>query len=85
MSRWRLEAKLRTNQEYKTLTAWLDANGFRWAVEKNNGTGHPDIAITLADGRVIHQTISCTPMGGVNAAARLARLKRRLREAGAIA
>lgn len=83
MSRWRLEAKLRVNAEYKALTAWLTTHGYAWDVVKRNATGHPELAITLADGRVLHQTISSTPMGGVNTSSRLARLKRALRSAGA--
>lgn len=82
MSRFRLSAKLRKNEDFKAITSWLDGQGLEWRVVPPSGKGHPGIEIDLPDGETITHQITCTPRGGGNARAALAYLRRTLRGAG---
>lgn len=76
MSRYRLIAKLRSQQWFADLTAWLDGQGIRWEVARDNRCGHPSLRLTLQDGRQIKQVIPCTPRQAHATAQQLARLRR---------
>ena len=75
--------KVRTNAEYQAITRHLDEVGLSYSVEPPTGKGHPALAITLTDGRVVHYTIACTPRGRLNAKSRVAQIKRFLAERAA--
>lgn len=77
MSRMRIKAKLRTNPEFKILTAHLDSLGFRYEVCAPTGKGHPFLRIDVPGiAQVLTHHIACTPRGGINAQSRVAGLKR---------
>ena len=61
MSKLRLVAKLRTQEWFKATVAWLDQQGIAWAVVQNNRAGHPQMTLTLPNGRSVVKTIPCTP------------------------
>lgn len=84
MSRYRLSARLRTNADYRAMTAFLDAQGLRWELVKPNAKGHPALRIQLPGGMTLDHYIPSTPRGRCNATARVANLRRFLIDAGAI-
>lgn len=82
MSRMRIEAKLRQNDEYKATARFLDKVGLRFTVHPATGKQHPFILIQMPDGTEFRHSVACTPKGGGNPAGALAYLRRKLREAG---
>lgn len=81
MSRYRLIAKLRSQQWFADLTAWLDGQGIRWEVARDNRCGHPSLRLTLQDGRQIKQVIPCTPRQGQAPSQQIMRMRRTIRAA----
>ncbi len=82
MSRFRLSARVRTNDDYRAMTRFLDDHGLAHEIVKPNSKGHPALSITLPSGTVLVHHIACTPRGWCNGPARVAGLKRRLVKAG---
>lgn len=82
MSKSRLHAKLRQNQEYPAITGFLNKIGFAYALNKPTGHGHPFLSIRLPDGRNLDHSVNCTPWGNGNPRAAISRLRRALREVG---
>ncbi|TJZ85818.1 hypothetical protein [Paracoccus hibiscisoli] len=85
MSRFRLTAKVRKNADYIALSRFLDDLGLPHEVVQPNAKGHPALRITLPTGTLMDHHIACTPRGWCNAPARVAALRRKLIEAGALA
>lgn len=79
MSRMRIEAKVRTNPDYKAAIRYLDQIGLRYEVCAHPGKGHPFLRITLPDGDDMAFTIASSPRGRVNTDAVVARLRRAIR------
>lgn len=82
MSRMRIEAKLRQNDEYKAISRFLDKVGLRFTAYAATGSSHPFIIIDMPDGTEFRHSVACTPKGGGNPAGALSYLRRKLREAG---
>jgi hypothetical protein len=78
MSRSRMVNKLRTNDDFKAITAELDARSLPYEVSKPTGSGHPSILITMPNGDVLRHHVTCTPRGGGNPRGALAFLRRAL-------
>lgn len=81
MSRYRLIAKLRSQQWFGDLTAWLDGQGIRWEVARDNRCGHPSLRLTLQDGRQIKQVIPCTPRQSHAPSQQITRMRKTIRAA----
>lgn len=82
MSRFRLVARLRTNADFKALSAFLDGLGLAWSIERPTGKGHPALLIELPNGELLRHTVTCTPRGGGNPLGAIAYLRRAMRAAG---
>jgi hypothetical protein len=83
MSKSRLVAKLRQNDEYPAIKKFLKQVGFDHEVHNPTGSGHPFITIRLPHGAILKHHINCTPSNaGGNVRAALAGLRRALRTAG---
>lgn len=83
MSRTRLHAKLRQNDEYPAIKKFLGQIGFTHTLHTATGSGHPFILINLPHGgEPLRHLINCTPRGGGNPKAEISRLRRALRAAG---
>lgn len=83
MSRQRIGAKVRTNSDFKAMTAYLDSIGLRWRVAPPTGKGHPSLLIDIpgAD-EPMRYPIACTPKSSIPAAAKVGMLRKALRQAG---
>lgn len=84
MSRNRLVAKVRTNDDYRALARLLDDLDLRHRVAMPNGrtSGHPALFVTLPTGAEVPFTIACTPKGYISIPMRLNRLRKFLRDHG---
>lgn len=82
MSRYRIVAKLRTNDDYKAVTAWLENACLAYRAVGAIGKGHPTLRITLPCGKEVSHAITCTPSGGGNKRGAIAHLRRSLRKHG---
>ncbi|WP_333826872.1 hypothetical protein [Pararhodobacter sp.] len=84
MSRQRIGAKVRTNADFQAITRFMDGEGIAYELRAPEGKGHPILIITSADGQKLRYPIACTPRGRCNTPARVASLKRFLRQHGII-
>lgn len=84
MSRNRVVARVRTNEDYKALSRHLDGLGLRYRVDYPGGrtSGHPALFIALPTGPEVPFIIAGTPRGYIDVAARVHKLKKFLREHG---
>lgn len=83
MSKFRLGAKLRQNDEYPAITGYLKKVGFAWRLNDKRGNGgHPYLTIWLPCGKAVEHHINCTPRANGNPRAALAKLRRCLRDNG---
>lgn len=83
MSRQRITAKVRVNADYQAMTAELDRLGLHWHLQAPTGKGHPMLIIQKPmGGDPIRYPIACTPRGHSSIGAKVARMRKALRENG---
>jgi hypothetical protein len=81
MSRLRIEAKVRKNPDFETVSAELDRLGIEWSLNPATGKGHPMMHITVR-GVVHRRPVGCTPGMNTPRARFLGDLRRWLRTRG---
>lgn len=85
MSRQRIAAKVRTNSDFQAMTAELDRLGLSWDLQAPTGKGHPMLLIQKPKGGApMRYPIACSPRGHSSNSAKVARMRRALRENGVL-
>ncbi|WP_444668376.1 hypothetical protein [Cereibacter changlensis] len=74
--------KVRKNEDFKAIADFLKLQKLDFVVKSPRGKGHPYLAITLWDGRIIEHNIAGTPRGSGNPDAARTHLKHELRRHG---
>lgn len=75
MSKNRILAKVRTNDDYSAIADYLKSIGFHHTVHPPRGKGHPFIRIKLPHGPEVEMNIACTPRGGGHKAGAISAVK----------
>jgi hypothetical protein len=83
MSRVRLEAKVRKNPDFDTVSRELDRLGLSWSLNTATGKGHPMLHIQIG-GIVYRRPVACTPGTRTPQARFLGDVRRWLRERGVV-
>jgi hypothetical protein len=83
MSRVRLEAKVRKNPDFDTVSRELDRLGLSWSLNTATGKGHPMLHIQIG-GIVYRRPVACTPGTNTPKSRFLGDVRRWLRERGVV-